>query len=63
MIKQRAKSKTYRLAAIVTILGVVEQNSSLLRDLLDPYYGVFVIGVGVAIAILREMTSESIDAK
>lgn len=62
-IKQRLRSKTYYLGLVIMVLGYLEQNAALLKTMLGDYYGLFVMGVGVAVLVLREITKEPIDAK
>lgn len=60
MKKSRVKSKTNWTALAITLLGVVEMNYPLLKDLLGDWYGVSFIAVGVAMALLREFTKEPV---
>lgn len=62
-IKKRLSSKTYRVALLLSILGVVEMNFPLLQPMLGEYYGVTYIAVAAVFMILRELTKESIEDK
>ena len=55
--KNRLKSKTYWFAFTLTLLGPVEMNFHLMKDLLGDYYGVSFIVIAVAVAALREVTN------
>ena len=59
-MKPRYKSKTHIIAAIITGLGVIETNAPMVRELLGEWYGLSYIAIGVAMAVLREMTREPV---
>lgn len=63
ILKQRAKSKGYYLAMAVTALGAVQTALPGVQEQLKDYYGFIVMGVGVAIAIIREMTNKPLSEK
>jgi len=60
MVKSRLKSKTNMFAMAITVLGAIETNAPMLRDYLGVYYGLTYVGIGVAIAVLREVTSDPV---
>ena len=62
-IKQRARSKTYRLAIAVSALGAVQMALPGVADLLKEHYGPVTMAVGVLIAVLREMTKDALSDK
>ena len=63
ILKKRAKSKTYYLALAVTGLGAVQTALPGIQDQLKDYYGFVTLGIGVAIAVLRELTKNAVDEK
>lgn len=61
MSKPKSKSKTIRTATIIAILGVVEVNFGLLRDMLGDWHGVSYIAIAVIMAYLRTITKEPVE--
>ena len=57
MMKSQIRSKTNWAGVLVIALGVVETNAPMLRDLLGEWYGLTYIGIGVAMVILRQVTT------
>lgn len=62
-IKQRFKSKTHRFAGIVALSPLLYESVPPLKDLLDQHYNWAVLLLAAGIAILRELTSESVSDK
>lgn len=64
MITQISKSKTMWLALLLEIVGVVQLNAEELRASIPiEWYGYFLIIVGVAVRVLRMLTTTSIGEK
>lgn len=60
-MKRARKSKTMWFALALVILGALMDNLSYVEHLISPqYYGVIVIAIGVAVAILRYVTTDAI---
>ena len=57
MMKSQIRSKTNWAGVLVMALGVVETNAPMLRDLLGDWYGLSYITIGVAMVILRQVTT------
>ena len=60
---KRLKSKTHIWHTIVGLLGILEVNYGLLRDMLGEHYGwsyIVIMGVGY---ILREVTNKAVSDK
>lgn len=64
-LKQRLKSKTYWLALITALLGIVQSNPAVLgwAGLTASQAGTAMIIVGLAAAVLRELTTGSLAEK
>lgn len=62
-IKKHLKSKTQRFNLIVAAIGILEVNMGLLRANLGDYYGYAFIAVSIIAMVLRNMTTEPINAK
>jgi uncharacterized membrane protein YdcZ (DUF606 family) len=46
----------------LVILGVVYDNFSYIQHLIDPrLYGIFLIFIGIVVAVLRFVTTQSLD--
>jgi hypothetical protein len=59
-----ARSKTMWFSLLLVIFGVVEVNLSLFQALIPPqYWGIVVTVIGVITAVLRWITTTSIDDK
>lgn len=67
MITQIAKSKTMWLAFLVELMGILElvqMNIEELRVAIPPeYFGYLLIGIGVAIRLMRLVTTSSLGEK
>lgn len=63
MVKQRVKSKTYLLSLIVTALGVIQTNYPLIQEQFGEHSGSVFIVIGIAIAVLRELTTKPLKDK
>ena len=64
MIKQLIKSKTILFACLLSALGVVQASTEVFAQFMTPTaYGVFTLVVGVAVAILRTVTTTSLGEK
>ena len=58
------RSKTMWFSFALVILGVVYDNFSYVQNIIDPrLYGVCLISIGIAVAVLRFVTTESLDDK
>ena len=56
------RSKTMWFSLALVILGVVYDNFSYVSNLIDPrLYGVLLILIGVTVAVLRFVTTTSLD--
>lgn len=63
-LKQIMKSKTMLFSIALAVLGVIELNMSLLSTYMSQeVYGIFVIVVGAITAVLRLLTTTSIEDK
>lgn len=63
-IKGALKSKTVLFGLLLSVLGVVQSNVELLQPLFGPKaYGLFTIGVGLLVAVLRFVTVNALDEK
>lgn len=58
------KSKTLWFSLALTILGALYDNFSYVQNIIDPdLYGILLIGIGIAVAVLRFVTTQSLDDK
>jgi len=58
------RSKTMWLALAVAILGAAYDNFSYVQNIIDPrVYGVLLILIGAAVAVLRVLTTMPLDEK
>ena len=58
------RSKTMWLALGVAILGAAYDNFNYVQNILDPrWYGVLLMAIGVAVAVLRVLTTMPLDDK
>lgn len=56
------RSKTMWFSLALVILGVVYDNFSYVSNLIDPrLYGVLLILIGITVAVLRFVTTQSLD--
>ena len=63
-LKKILRSKTMLFSLLLVVFGVIEANLSLFRDAIPPqYWGLVVTGIGVIVAVLRFVTTTSIDEK
>lgn len=63
-LKQIMKSKTMLFSIALAVLGVIELNMSLLSTYMSQeVYGIFVIVIGAITAVLRLLTTTSIEDK
>ena len=57
-------SKTMWFSLALVILGVVYDNFSYVENIIDPrFYGILLIAIGIAVAILRFITTMPLDEK
>jgi len=57
-------SKTMWFSLALVVLGVVYDNFSYVQNIIDPrIYGVLLIIIGIAVAILRFITTQSLEDK
>jgi uncharacterized membrane protein YdcZ (DUF606 family) len=58
------RSKTMWFSLALVILGVVYDNFSYVSNLIDPrLYGILLILIGITVALLRFVTTQSLDDK
>ncbi len=62
-LKKAAKSKTMLFATLLTIFGTIEATLGLFQGFLGAYYPHAVAVVGLIMAILRAVTTDSIADK
>lgn len=56
------RSKTMWFSLVLVILGALYDNFSYIQNLLDPrLYGILLICIGVAVGVLRFVTTTSLD--
>jgi hypothetical protein len=57
-------SKTMWFSLALVILGVVYDNFSYVQNIIDPnLYGIFLISIGIIVALLRFVTTLPLDDK
>jgi hypothetical protein len=57
-------SKTMWFSLALVILGVVYDNFSYVQNIIDPnLYGIFLISIGIIVALLRFVTTLPLDEK
>lgn len=56
-------SKFMKLSVALTAFGIVQANLPMLRESLQQYYPYVFIGVGIIVAVLRQVTTQSLDDK
>ena len=62
MTKSAMHSKTMWFSLALVILGALYDNFSYIQNIIDPrLYGVLLIVIGIAVAILRFITTDSIE--
>lgn len=60
-MKRARKSKTMWFALLLVVLGALMDNLSYLQSIIDPqYYGLIMIAIGIIVAILRFVSTETI---
>jgi hypothetical protein len=60
-VKGSLKSKAMWLAATVSVIGVLEANQTALLVYVSPHWqGLATVAIGVAIAVVRAWTSQSL---
>ncbi len=63
-LKGAAKSRTMWLAGALAVAGVVQVNLEVFQAFLTPQaQGMLTLAVGIAVAVLRTVTSSSLDEK
>ena len=64
-IKGAFRSKTMWLGGMISALGALSDNSQYLRDLIkdDIGFNTIMIAIGIAVSILRIMTTQPLDQK
>jgi hypothetical protein len=63
-LKKIFKSKTMLFSLLLVVFGVVEANLSLFQTHIPPqYWPLVVTGIGVVSAVLRFVTTTSLDEK
>ena len=63
-IKGAFKSKTMVLSFLITIFGVLSDNLTYLQGMIKPeWYGLFAMGIGITMGILRWVTNKPIEDK
>ena len=56
------KSKTMWFSLALVIFGALFDNFSYVQNLIDPkYYGVYLIAIGIIVAVLRFVTNKPIE--
>ena len=62
MLRKMRRSKTMIFALLLVVLGVIYDNFSYIQNIIDPrIYGILLIAIGIAVAILRFITTSSLD--
>jgi len=64
-VKGAFRSKTMWLGGMISALGAISDNSQYLRDLIkdDIGFNTLMIAIGVAVSVLRIMTTQPLDQK
>ena len=58
------RSWTANAGLVIAGLGALQANSEILRGLLSPaVYGWLMVGIGIAVVVLRIKTTESVESK
>jgi len=61
MVRKSRKSRTMWFSFALVVLGALMDNFSYLQPLLDPkYYGLILVAIGIAVAVLRFMTTKPV---
>ena len=62
MLRKMRRSKTMIFALLLVVLGVIYDNFSYIQNIIDPrLYGILLIAIGITVAILRFVTTTSLD--
>ena len=60
-MKRMRQSRTMWFSLALVIFGAIFDNISYLQNIIDQkYYGIILIFIGVVVAVLRYITSESV---
>ena len=63
-MKRMRHSKTMWFSFALVVLGALYDNFSYIEQLINPrLYGVLLISIGVAVAVLRFLTTQPLDEK
>ena len=57
------RSKTIIFSVLLAIVGTLELNIHLLQDMLGDYYGISYVGIAIAVAVLRAVTTKPLRDK
>ena len=57
------RSKTIIFSMLLAIVGTLELNIHLLQDMLGDYYGISYVGIAIAVAVLRAVTTKPLRDK
>jgi len=58
------KSKTMWFSFLLVVFGALYDNFSYVQNVIDPrYYGVFLVVIGIIVAILRFLTIQPLEDK
>ena len=64
VMRSAMRSKTIWLGLLLVILGALYDNFSYLQDIIHPqWYGIILVTIGVAVAILRFITTMPLEDK
>jgi hypothetical protein len=60
-MKRMMKSRTIWFSFLLVVFGALLDNFSYLQTIIDQkYYGIFLVGIGIIVAILRFITTNPI---
>jgi len=63
-IVRSARSKTMIFAVVLAVTGAVQASSDFLKTLLTPdVFGFVMMGLGIAVAVLRVVTTQPLEDK
>lgn len=63
-LKKAHKSKTIQVAAAIAVLGVVETQFHMIKDVVpEQYQGLILMGIGMVMAYLRVVTTKPLEDK
>lgn len=64
VMRSAMRSKTIWLGLLLVILGALYDNFSYLQDVIHPqWYGIILVAIGVAVAVLRFVTTMPLEDK